>query len=97
MAEFEVVVSELGNAAQQYKNQADAYQKTADAMLAATAALTEENWVDEASPVFMEKMEELRSWCSTMTGIIQNYAAALTKIGEQYQTGDAQAASQFKR
>lgn len=97
MAEFEVVVSELGNASQQTKNQAEAYRSAADQMLSATQTLTEGDWVDEATPIFLEKMEELRTWCNNMSTIVDSYAAALTKIGEQYQQGDAQAASQFKR
>ncbi|MBE5807285.1 MAG: hypothetical protein E7317_02970 [Clostridiales bacterium] len=98
-AEFGVVISELNNASTQTKNQAEAFREAAAQLLTATTQLTEAGagWDDDASQVFREKIEELKNWCDQMAGIVDTYAAALTKIGTTYQDADAQAASQFKR
>ena len=97
MAEFTVKVSELSSASGKYKNQAEAFRATANALLQATNDLTvaSRGWDDEASKVFAEKIGELKSWCDSMGAIVDTYAGALNTIGEKYIEGDVEVAKQF--
>lgn len=98
MAEFTVTISELSNASGKYKNQAEAFRSTANALLQATSDLTAagSGWDDDASKVFAEKIGELKSWCDSMGAIVDTYAGALNTIGEKYVEVDQTAASKFK-
>ena len=96
MAEFGVVISELQGASGKFKNQAEAFRETANALLQATETLTTTGWDDDASKVFAEKIAELKTWCDQMGAIVDSYAGAMNTIGENYQAADAFAASQFK-
>lgn len=98
MAEYTVTISEMNNASGKYKNQAEAFRTTANALLQATNDLTAagSGWDDDASKVFAEKIAELKSWCDTMGGIIDTYAGALNTIANKYTETDTFAASQFK-
>lgn len=98
MAEFNVTISEMTGASGKYKNQAEAFRATANALLQATNELTSAGggWDDDASKVFAEKIGELKSWCDTMGGIVDTYAGALNTIADKYTESDAYAASQFK-
>lgn len=99
MSEFTVTISAMNTASGETKNQAEAFREAANAMLQATQALTEAGagWDDDAAVVFREKITELKNWCDTMGGIVDTYSDALTKIANQYNESDQQAANQFKR
>jgi len=96
MAEFTVSPAEMSNASGKYKNQAEAFRSTANALLQATTDLTSTGWDDEASKVFAEKISELKSWCDSMGAIIDTFAGALNTISDKYIESDGYAASQFK-
>lgn len=96
MAEFTVTISEMNSASGDIKSQAENFRTTAGAMQTATQALVETGWDDDASRVFAEKIGELKTWCDSMSDIIDTYSEALTKIASGYNDADAQAASQFK-
>lgn len=96
MAEFTVTISEMSNASGKYKNQAEAFRTTANALLQATSELTQTGWDDDASKVFEEKIGELKTWCDNMGAIVDTYATALTTIADKYVESDEFAASQFK-
>lgn len=96
MAEFKVTISEMTGAAGKLTAQAQAFADTANAVMQATTALTSSGWQDEASEIFTEKIGELQTWCTEMSGIIETYGGALNTISDSYAQGDAFAASQFK-
>lgn len=96
MANFDVTLSSLSEAA------ADIRAKTSDLMdeaqqtLQAAQALSE-GWQGDAYEEFISNMQLLQNWMNEMGETLNNYATALDKAGETYSTADGNSASAFKK
>lgn len=98
MAEFDVTISSMSEAANNIRTYCDDFKSTADELKQATETLTtsSDGWDSEASKIFNENIVEAHRWMSEMGAIIDEYAAMLDKAVETYQSADQASAKNFR-
>lgn len=94
MAEFEVTLSAVTEAATNISNYTQDFKEQADQTYQAAQTLSE-GWVGDASQTFVENMEQLHSWMNEMAATLDTYTAALNKARETYENADVSAAKNF--
>ena len=95
MAEFEVTLSAVTDAATNINNYTQQFKETADAIYQAAQTLGE-GWQGDASQTFVENMEKLHTWMNEMAAILDTYSAALNKNRDNYEDGDQRSAANFR-
>ena len=98
MAEFDVTLSSMTEAATNIRTYCDDFKSTADELKQATETLTtsSDGWDSEASKIFNENIGEAHRWMSEMAAIIDEYAAMLDKAAQTYQDADQASAKNFR-
>lgn len=95
MAEFDVRLSAMADAANNIKNYTQMFKENGDAIYQAAQTLSE-GWQGDASQIFVDNMEQLHNWMNEMAVILDTYSAALDKNRSNYEEGDIQSAGNFK-
>lgn len=95
MAEFDVTLSAMTDAASNINNYTDLFKQNADAIYQAAQTLSE-GWQGDASQTFVDNMEQLHTWMNEMSAILETYSAALNKNRENYEEGDVRSAANFR-
>lgn len=98
MAEFDVTISSMTDAASNIRTYCEEFKTTADELKQATNTLTtsSDGWDSEASKIFNDNIEEAHRWMSEMSAIVDEYAAMLDKAAETYTDADQASAKNFK-
>lgn len=98
MAEFDVTLSSMTEAAGNIRTYCDEFQSTADELKSATETLTtsSDGWNSEASQIFNENIVEAHRWLTEMANLVNEYAATLDKARDTYETADVTAAKNFQ-
>ena len=98
MAEFEVVLSNMSESAGKIREYCENFKTTADELKSATETLTTsaDGWSSEASQMFNENIAQAHQWLTQMSELVNEFAAALDKSRETYQSADETSAKQFK-
>ena len=98
MAEFEVVLSNMTESASKIREYCENFRTAADELKSATETLTTsaDGWSSEASQIFNENIGQAHQWMTQMSEIVNEFATALDKSREAYQTADETSAKQFK-
>ena len=94
MAEFDVTLSAVTEAATNISNYTQEFKEQADQTYQAAQTLSE-GWVGDASQTFVENMEQLHTWMNEMAATLDTYTAALNKARETYENADGSAAKNF--
>lgn len=94
MAEFDVTLSAVTEAATNIGNYTQEFKEQADQTYQAAQTLSE-GWVGDASQTFVENMEQLHTWMNEMAATLDTYSAALNKARETYENADVSAAKNF--
>ena len=94
MAEFDVTLSAVTQAATNISNYTQEFKEQADQTYQAAQTLSE-GWVGDASQTFVENMEQLHTWMNEMAATLDTYSAALNKARETYESADVTAAKNF--
>jgi len=94
MAEFEVTLSAMTDAAKNIKAHTQNYMEEADQTHQAAQRLIE-IWTGDASNDFISIVENLYKWMGEMAGILETYSAALDKARSDYENADVTAAKNF--
>ena len=94
MAEFDVTLSAVTEAATNISNYTQEFKEQADQTYQAAQTLSE-GWVGDASQTFVENMEQLHTWMNEMAATLDTYSAALNKARETYESADVTAAKNF--
>ena len=99
MAEFEVVLSSMTDTAGKVRQYCEDFRTAANELKDATAELTSsaEGWNGEASQIFNENIVQANTWMTEMSALVDEFAAALDKARETYQTADETSAKQFSK
>ena len=94
MAEFDVTLSAMTEAATNIGNYTTQFKEQADQTYQAAQKLSE-GWVGDASQTFVENMEQLRQWMNELAAVLDEYSANLNKAGANYEDADVTAAKNF--
>jgi WXG100 family type VII secretion target len=94
MAEFDVTLSAMTDAASNIKNYTEQFREEADATFQAAQALSEE-WQGDASATFVNNMNELHNWMNTMATVLDTYSASLNQAVSTYNEADVAGARNF--
>lgn len=98
MAEFEVVLSQMTEAAGEIKQHSQEYADTATALKNLTNDLTmsPEKWSAESSQIFNDNIEAAHKWMLEMSELLNAFADAVQKARETYETADVNTSKFFK-
>lgn len=96
MAEFDVTLSAMRDAASNIKNYTEEFKDQAEQTYQAAQKLSE-GWVGDASQTFVENMEQLRQWMIELAAVLDEYSANLNKAGGNYEDADVSASKNFAR
>ena len=94
MAEFELTLSAMSNAATNIANYTQQFSEQAELVYQAAQTLSE-TWTGDASTTWLENMEQLRGWMNQLVEVLETYSAALNKARDDYETADTNAAKNF--
>ena len=95
MAEFDVTLSAMTEAATNIGNYTTQFKEQADQTYQAAQKLSE-GWTGDASETFVNNMEQLHNWMNQMAAVLETYSAELNKARETYETADVTAAKNFR-
>ncbi|MBQ3079556.1 MAG: WXG100 family type VII secretion target [Clostridia bacterium] len=95
MAEFDVTLSAMAQAASNISNYTEQFKEEADATYQAAQTLSN-GWVGDASQTFVDNMEQLHRWMNELVAVLETYSANLNQARDKYQTTDASAAKNFR-
>ena len=95
MAEFDVTLSAVTEAASNIANYTQTFREEADQTYQAAKTLSE-SWTGDASQEFVENMEELHNWMNEMAATLETYSAQLNKARDEYEEADRTSAGYFK-
>lgn len=95
MAEFDVTLSAMTDAANNINNYTQLFKENGDAVYQAAQTLSE-GWQGDASQIFVDNMEQLHNWMNEMAAILETYSMALNKNRDNYEEGDVRSAANFK-
>ncbi|MBO4886251.1 MAG: WXG100 family type VII secretion target [Clostridia bacterium] len=98
MAEFEVVLSQMSEAAAEVKQHSQEYADAATNLKNLTNELTTspEKWTSEASQIFNENIAQAHKWMLEMSDLLNEFGDALQKAREAYETADVNSSKFFK-
>ena len=94
MAEFEVTLSAMQDAATNISNYTQPFKEEADQVYQAVQTLSE-GWVGDASAEFADNMQQLHQWMTRLSETLDAYSAALNKARGDYDEADRAAARNF--
>ena len=94
MAEFDVTLSAVSEAATNIANYTETFREEGDATYQAAKTLSE-GWEGDASQTFVENMEQLHQWMNEMAATLETYSAQLNKARATYEEADRTAAGNF--
>ena len=94
MAEFDVTLSAMTDAASNISTYTQEFKEQAEQTYQAAQKLSE-GWVGDASQTFVDNMEQLRTWMNEMAAVLETYSASLNKARESYENADVTAAKNF--
>lgn len=94
MAEFDVKLPDMIEAANNIKNYTEMFRETGDAVYKAAQDLNN-GWKGDAAQIFGENMEQLHNWMNEMAGVLDTYSAALDKNRINYEEGDIESSKFF--
>lgn len=99
MAQFDVTLSSMEEAANNIRTHSEEFKTTADELKTATENLTtsSEGWDSEASKIFNDNIAEAHRWMTEMSGVVEEFAAMLDKSREAYETADLTSAKNFSK
>lgn len=95
MAEFDVTLSAMRNAANNIKNYTQQFKEQAEQTYQAAQKLSD-GWVGDASQTFVDNMEQLRQWMNELSVVLDEYSANLNKASENYEDADTSAVKNFR-
>ncbi|MBQ8088417.1 MAG: PPE domain-containing protein [Clostridia bacterium] len=97
MAEFQVTLSDLTNAASKMRQFIEDFKNAANELNSATQTLTTsaDGWDAESSKIFAENIQEANKWMQQMGAVAEQYAATLDKARQTYQEADETSAKNF--
>ena len=95
MAEFDVTLSAMTDAAQNIGNYNHQFKEEASQTYQAARKLSE-GWTGDASATFVSNMEQLNTWMNQMAAVLETYSAQLNKARDTYETADVTAAKNFR-
>ena len=96
MAEFDVTLSAMTEAANNIRNYTEQFRDEAEQTYQAAVTLND-GWVGDASETFHENMEQLHSWMNEMVSTLETYYAALNAACDKYEETDVAAAKNFAK
>lgn len=94
MANFDVTLSALTDAAANIKSHTEEFKEQAEQTYQAAQTLSE-GWEGDASQTFVDNMQQLHNWMNQMAEVLNTYSAALDKAKETYETADMNSAKNF--
>ena len=94
MANFDVTLSAVTEAATNITNYTQEFKEQADQIYQAAQTLSE-GWECDASQTFIDNMEQLHNWMNEMAATLDTYSAALNRARDTYETADVSAAKNF--
>lgn len=95
MAEFDVTLTAMNEAATNIRNYTEQFRDEADQTYQAAQTLSE-GWQGDASQTFVENMEQLHTWMNELVATLETYSAELEKSRDTYETADVSAAKNFQ-
>lgn len=95
MAEFDVTLSAMQEAATNIRNYTEQFKDEAEQTYQAAQTLSE-GWQGDASQTFVENMEQLHTWMNELVATLETYSAELEKSRDTYETADVSAAKNFQ-
>lgn len=95
MAEFDVTLSAVSEAATNIANYTETFREEADATYQAAKTLSE-GWEGDASQTFVENMEQLHQWMNEMAATLETYSAQLNKARATCEEADRTATGNFE-
>lgn len=96
MAEFDVTLSAMTDAANNIRTYTEQFKEEADQTYQAAQRLSE-GWVGDASQTFVDNMEQLHNWMNQMVDTLETYVEALNNSASKYEQTDVAAAKNFGR
>jgi WXG100 family type VII secretion target len=90
MAQFNVTVSEVTNAATKIASAANDFLTTAGKVMQAAEALGS-SWEGDSQVAFMQEQQNAHSWYEKMAEIVTTYVESLNQAAKKYQDADDQA------
>lgn len=95
MAEFDVTLSAMQEAATNIRNYTEQFKDEAEQTYQAAQTLSE-GWQGDASQTFVDNMEQLHTWMNELVATLETYSAELEKSRDTYETADVSAAKNFQ-
>lgn len=95
MAEFDVTLSAMQEAATNIRNYTEQFRDEAEQTYQAAQTLSE-GWVGDASQTFVDNMEQLHTWMNELVATLETYSAELEKSRDTYESTDISAAKNFQ-
>lgn len=94
MANFDVTLSALTQAASNIRQQTAEFKEQSQKTYQAAQTLSE-GWEGDSYQEFIDNMEQLHSWMDKMAETLDTYSAALDKAKDTYETADVESAKNF--
>ena len=96
MAKFKATAEQMRSAAKKLESEALNYENASKAAKEAADQLTSK-WEGDAREVFVSEQDRANTWYIQMAQIVRQYAQALDRAAQAYQTADQQAAGEITR
>lgn len=96
MAEFEVTLSSMTDAANNIRSQLEEFHTQAENTYNAARTLSE-GWEGDSYQEFVENMSHLHDWMGEMEDILTTYAQALDTAAQKYGEADKTSANAFNK
>lgn len=98
MAQFEVTLSRMTDTANNMRNHCEEYRNAANELKSITENLTGASggWDAVTSRKFNDNIAQFHSWMTEMGALVDEYAVAVERARDLYESADLASAKQFR-